>query len=119
MLRFAPPLHLFNRYALEDVELDGIRLQTGDRIGLLLGAANRDPRRFPDPDRFIPDRSPNPHVSFGAGIHFCVGAPLARLEILIALRVLFERLPELRLAAPPNFKDTYHFHGLEALRLSW
>ena len=81
LLRFDPPLHLFTRYALEDAEFAGVRLKKGDRIGLLLGAANRDPARFPDPDVFDSGRSPNPHVSFGAGIHFCVGAPLARLEL--------------------------------------
>ena len=65
----------------------------------------------------IPAREPNPHVSFGAGIHFCIGAPLARLEMLIAFQTLFKRLPKLALAAPPHYKDVYHFHGLEELRV--
>lgn len=119
ILRFAPPLHLFKRYALEDLEFGGIRFRKGDQIGLLLAAANRDPERFPDPGRFDPDRSPNPHVSFGVGIHFCVGAPLARLELLIALRVLFEALPGLRVAESPRFRDTWHFHGVEQLHVQW
>lgn len=119
VLRFDPPLHLFTRFCLEDTEVAGVRLRRGETIGLLLGAANRDPARFPDPARFDPARAPNPHVSFGAGIHFCVGAPLARLELQSALRVLFERLPGLRMSEPARYRDTYHFHGLEALRVTW
>ena len=90
LLRFDAPLHLFTRYALEDLEYDGVALQQGDKIGLLLGAANRDPLRFPNPT-VRPARA-NPHVAFGGGIHFCVGAPLARLEC-VALPILFRRLP--------------------------
>jgi len=119
LLRFDPPLHLFTRYALEDVEVLGIRLRKGETVGLLLGAANRDPERFPEPDRFLPSRSPNPHVSFGAGIHFCIGAPLARLELEVALPILFRRLSGLQIASPPRYRDSYHFHGLEALNLAW
>lgn len=119
LLRFDAPLHLFTRYALEDVEFNGLKLRKGETVGLLLGAANRDPARFPEPDRFDPGRSPNPHVSFGAGIHFCVGAPLARLELNVALPILFERLPGLKLARPPSYRDAYHFHGLERLDLVW
>jgi unspecific monooxygenase len=119
LLRFDPPLHLFMRYALEDIEFGGVSLRKGEKIGLLLGAANRDPDRFPRPDVFDNTRAPNPHVSFGAGIHFCVGAPLARLELATALPVLFARLPGLRLAEPPRYRDAFHFHGLEALRVEW
>jgi cytochrome P450 len=119
LLRIDPPLHLFTRYALEDVEFADVALKKGDQIGLLLGAANRDGERFPDPDRVDPSRSPNPHVAFGGGIHFCVGAPLARLEMHASLPILFERLPGLRLAAAPRYRDSYHFHGLEALPLAW
>jgi cytochrome P450 len=116
LLRYDAPLHLFTRYALEDLEYAGIRFAKGEEVGLMLGAANRDPARFPDPDRFDPAREPNPHVSFGAGIHFCIGAPLARLEMQVALPLLFQRLPRLALAEPPRYRDTYHFHGLERLR---
>lgn len=118
-LRYDAPLHLFTRYALEDLEYAGIRLKKGESVGLMLGAANRDPARFPDPDRFIPERDPNPHVSFGAGIHFCIGAPLARLELEIALSTLFRRLPGLRLAERPQYRNAYHFHGLESLKVSF
>ena len=118
-LRFDAPLHLFTRYALEDIEYAGIRFKKGETVGLMLGAANRDPERFPEPDRFEPSRDPNPHVSFGAGIHFCVGAPLARLEMQIALPLLFQRLPKLQLTEAPRYRDAYHFHGLESLRLKF
>ena len=114
-LRFDPPLHMFTRYALEDLEIGGVPMKVGDTIGLMLAAANRDPARYPDPDRFDPTRDASGHTSFGAGIHFCLGAPLARLEFEIAMPMLFARLPQLRLAEPPVYRDTYHFHGLERL----
>jgi cytochrome P450 len=116
-LRFDAPLHMFTRYALEELEYNGLRLKKGDMVGLMLGAANRDPVRFPNPDLFDPTRETIPHTSFGAGIHFCVGAPLARLEMEVALQVLFERLPMLQLAGMPLYRDAYHFHGLEKLQV--
>lgn len=119
LLRFDTPLHLFTRYVLEDSEVAGVRFARGEQIGLLLGAANHDPARFVAPQECDPGRSPNPHLSFGGGIHFCIGAPLARLELQIALPLLFERLPGLSLAAPARYRDTYHFRGLESLWLRW
>jgi unspecific monooxygenase len=119
LLRLDAPLHLFTRYALEDVEFAGVSLRKGEKIGLLLGAANRDPDRFPNPDVFDRAREANAQVSFGAGIHFCVGAPLARLELAIALPILFARLADLRLMEPPRYRDAFHFHGLEALKVKW
>jgi cytochrome P450 len=119
LLRFDAPLHLFTRYALEDMDYDGIALKQGDKIGLLLGAANRDPERFSEPDRIDATRSPNPHLAFGGGIHFCIGAPLARLEMQVALPILFERLPRLGLARSPTYRDSYHFHGLDGLPIAW
>jgi cytochrome P450 len=116
-LRFDAPLHMFTRYALEDLEYNGLRLKKGEVVGLMLGAANRDPARFPNPDLFDPTRETIPHTSFGAGIHFCVGAPLARLEMEVALQELFERLPKLQLAGMPLYRDAYHFHGLEKLQV--
>lgn len=115
-LRYSAPLHMFTRYALEPIDLPGgIHLKVGDEIGLLLAAANRDPKRFDVPNQFDPYRRENANVSFGAGIHFCIGAPLARLELQVALKVLFSRLPKLKLAETPQFKPVYHFHGLEKL----
>jgi len=119
VLRFDAPLHLFTRYVLEDLEWNGLPLKKGQEIGLMLGAANRDPARFSELDRLDPTRDPNPQQSFGGGIHFCVGAPLARLEMRVALKVLFERLPGLRLAQKPVYQDIYHFHGLERLDLNF
>lgn len=117
VLRYDAPLHMFTRYALEDLDYNGLRLKKGDVVGLMLGAANRDPARFENPATFDPSRQSNMHTSFGAGIHFCVGAPLARLEMEIGLQVLWERMPRLRLVAQPAYRDTYHFHGLEKLRV--
>ena len=118
-LRICAPVHIFDRYALEPVEIDGIRFERGDKVGLILAAANLDPEKFTDPLVFRPDRKEAANLSFGAGIHFCIGAPLARLELNVALPILFERLPGLKLAARPAVKDVYHFHGLDRLDLCW
>ena len=114
-LRYDAPLHLFTRYAYEPVDLGPATLQPGEQVGLMLGAANRDPAAFACPDRFEPGRADQKTVSFGAGIHFCVGAPLARLEMQESLTVLFHRHPDLRIADAPRYRDVYHFHGLERL----
>jgi unspecific monooxygenase len=118
ILRFDPPLHLFTRWAYADVEVMGHVIPQGTEVALLLAAANRDPAVWSDPHRFDPARPPRANLSFGAGLHFCVGAPLARLELQVALPILFARLPGLRLAAPPAYADLYHFHGLGALHLA-
>jgi len=116
ILRFDPPLHLFTRIAREDVEIFGHRLAAGETVGCLLASAGRDPAAFPDPDRFDPGRPAAPgHLAFGAGLHFCVGAPLARLELALALSALFARHPGLALAGAPVFADRYHFRSLERL----
>ncbi|TIS87040.1 cytochrome P450 [Mesorhizobium sp.] len=115
-LRFDAPLHMFRRYAYEQIEVaPGILVRPGETIGLLLGMANHDPVAFAEPLAFRPDRADQKNVSFGAGIHFCIGAPLARLELQVSLKTLFERQPRLGLAEQPRFRDTYHFHGLETL----
>ncbi|WP_421913432.1 cytochrome P450 [Mesorhizobium sp.] len=115
-LRFDAPLHMFTRYAYQEIELaPGIVVQPGQTVGLLLGMANHDPNAFANPSAFNPGREDQKNVSFGAGIHFCIGAPLARLELQVSLKTLFDRHPRLHLAEQPSFRDTYHFHGLEAL----
>ncbi|MBC7476710.1 MAG: cytochrome P450 [Pseudorhodobacter sp.] len=118
ILRHDPALHMFTRWAYDDVEVMGQTFHRGDQVGLLLAAANRDPGVWGSPARFIPTRNPRPHSSFGGGLHFCVGAPLARLELQRALPILFDRLPGLRLTEPPEYADVYHFHGLKRLMVS-
>jgi cytochrome P450 len=121
IMRYDPPLHKFTRYVLEDIEIGGRTFSKGDTVGLLLAAANRDPGKFENPNQLIFDRPGliSANMAFGAGIHFCIGAPLARLEMQTALPILFDRLPKLKLAAGPLYADRYHFHGLEKLQLSW
>jgi unspecific monooxygenase len=115
ILRFDPALHMFTRWAYDEIEVMGHTFRRGDQVGLLLAAANRDPGAWDRPDRFLPSRPVKPHASFGAGLHFCVGAPLARLELQVALPILFRHHPGLKLAAKPAYGDVYHFHGLKAL----
>ncbi|MDE0969270.1 MAG: cytochrome P450 [Octadecabacter sp.] len=117
-LRFDPPLHMFDRFVIEECEVLGHAFKRGDTVKCLLGAANRDPITYPDPNTFNPSRKGPVNTAFGGGIHFCVGAPLARLELRVALQVLFERCPNLALSEPAHYGNTYHFHGLEALRVS-
>lgn len=118
IIRYDPPLHIFTRWVYEDVSIGDQSFKRGDQIACLLAAANRDPSAYPDPNRFDPARKAAQNTSFGGGIHFCVGAPLARLELKIALEVLFERCPNLRLTDTPQYGDVYHFHGLERLMVS-
>jgi len=106
---------MFTRWVYEDITLFGERFRRGDRIACLLASANRDAAAYDRADRFDPARTGPAHTSFGAGTHFCVGAPLARLELQIALRALFQRHPGITLAAAPRYGDIYHFHGLQRL----
>ncbi len=115
ILRFDPPLHLFTRWAYEEIEVSGHTFRRGDQVGCLLAAANRDPQMWDEPDRFNPARPVKPNLSFGLGLHFCVGAPLARLELQTALPILFDRFPGLSLSEAPRYANLYHFHGLERL----
>jgi microsomal dipeptidase-like Zn-dependent dipeptidase len=117
ILRHTPPLHMFTRYVLEDCELFGVPFKQGDVVGLHLGLANHDPRAMPEPQRFDPSREPVKQVAFGAGIHFCIGHTLARLEMATAIPMLFQRFPNIRMAETPSFKNAYHFHGLERLKV--
>lgn len=118
ILRHDPPLHMFTRWVYAETEIAGHRFRRGAQIACLLGAANRDPGIWAEPARFDPARPVKTNVAFGAGRHFCLGAPLARLELGIALRTLFARCPDLKIAAPPRYANLYHFHGLERLIVS-
>jgi hypothetical protein len=113
-LRHDSPLHLFERTAKERTEVAGVVLEPGTTVAALLGAANRDPAVFADPDRFDPGRDPNPHLAFGAGIHFCLGAPLARLELEISLRTLLSRFPRLEVVEAVR-RPTFVLRGFERL----
>nr|WP_102223788.1 cytochrome P450 [Acidimangrovimonas sediminis] len=119
ILRHDPALHLFTRYAYDDIEVMGRTVPRGARVACLLAAGNRDPGPWEDPARFDPSRPVRPHLSFGAGLHFCLGAPLARLELRIALPILFARLKGLHLRGTPRYANLYHFHGLEALKVGY
>ncbi|WZH53992.1 MAG: cytochrome P450 [Nocardioides alkalitolerans] len=122
MLRFDSALHLFERTATADVELpsgDGtVVVREGERIAALLGAANRDPAVFADADTFVPTRDPNAHVAFGAGLHFCLGAPLARMELTESLGLLLTRMPGLELAAQPVSRGTFVLRGYESVTVA-
>jgi cytochrome P450 len=115
LLRYDTPLQMFERWVLEDVELHGRRIARGSELGLLFGAANHDPEVFAEPGRLDVGRDPNPHVTFGAGIHFCLGAPLARVELETSFRTILERIPDLELVEEPHWKPGYIIRGLEAL----
>lgn len=115
LFRFDTPLQMFERYALADVELHGVTVRRGEEVALLFGSANRDPAAFAEPDRFDVGRADNPHITFGAGIHFCLGAPLARLELTASYGALLQRAPELALAADPRWAPGYVIRGLEEL----
>ena len=117
-LRFDSPLQLFERTAKEDVEISGVKIHEGEKIASLLGSANRDESVFNQPDLMDITRTPNPHISFGGGIHFCIGAPLARLEMSIALPALIKRFPKLQLSNEPKRRDSFTLRGYERVEVS-
>jgi cytochrome P450 len=114
MLRHDSPLQLFERTATRDVTLGDVTVRAGEKVAALLGAANRDPAAFSDPDVFDPDREPNPHLAFGAGIHFCIGAPLARLELETAVSELLLRFGHLEVVEAVR-RPTFVLRGYERL----
>jgi cytochrome P450 len=115
LMRFDTPLQMFERWVLEDIEVHGVAIPRGSEVALLFGSANRDPAAFADPDRLDVTRRDNPHISFGAGIHYCLGAPLARIELAASFGALLARAPGLRLVEEPVYKPNYVIRGLREL----
>jgi cytochrome P450 len=117
LMRFDTPLQMFERWVLEDSEICGVHVPRGSELGLLFGSANHDPSVFERPDELDLSREPNPHLAFGAGIHFCLGAPLARMELEISFGTLLARLPAMDLVDEPKWKHAYVIRGLRDLRV--
>jgi cytochrome P450 len=117
LMRYDTPLQMFERWVLEPFELHGVSVPAGAELGLLFGSANHDPAVFDRPDELDITRDPNPHLSFGAGIHFCLGAPLARIELETSFATLLARFPRMELVEEPVWKPTYIIRGLAGLRV--
>lgn len=119
LLRFDAPLQMFERWVLEDgVEIAGQPIPVGDEVAMLFGSAQRDPRRFEHPNTFDVARNDSSHIGFGGGIHFCVGAPLARAELAVSIDRLVARFPNLTLVEEPSYHPTFVIRGLQELRVS-
>jgi cytochrome P450 len=120
LLRFDGPVQRTARIPSEDITIGGQTIGKGELVMPFLGAADRDPAQFPDPDRLDLTRTDNRHIAFGMGIHFCLGAPLARMEGQIAIKTLLARLPRLTLATDrPRFRQSLTLRGLQALPVSF
>jgi cytochrome P450 len=115
LVRFDSPLQLFERTATEDVEIGGVTVLRGQKIAALLGSANRDPAVFADVDTLDVGRTDNPHITFGAGVHFCIGAPLARVELQASFGALLARTSRLELGAPARRRPEFVIRGLQEL----
>ena len=118
LLRYDAPVQLTGRIPLEDVEFGGKRIARGQQLVGLVGAANRDPEAFPDPDRLDLGRGDNRHIGFGGGVHFCLGASLARAEGQVAIASLVRRFPDMEIAGEPVRRETITLRGLKTLPLS-
>jgi cytochrome P450 len=118
LIRYDAPLQMFERTALEDVEVAGTTVRAGDVVACLMGSANRDPEVFERADAFDVGRDPNPHVGFGMGLHFCLGAPLARVELEITVRRLLERFPTLALTGVAPRRPTWVLRGYQSLEVT-
>jgi cytochrome P450 len=121
MLRYDGPVQSTVRFTKHPVELGGTEIPANAFALMIVAAANRDPAQFKDPEKFDIARAPNDHVAFGEGIHFCIGAPLARMEARIAFEAMLARFPRLGLKDPaikPRYKGSYFLRGLESLPLA-
>ncbi|MBC7810751.1 MAG: cytochrome P450, partial [Burkholderiales bacterium] len=120
LLRYDSPVQRSWGVALVDMEIGGKRIRAGELVLKMLGAANRDPEQFPDPDTLDIERGDNRHIAFGYGFHFCLGAPLARIEGQIAINTLLRRLPNIRLAASDvEWHPNIAFRGLKSLPVTF
>ncbi|MGW3096265.1 cytochrome P450 [Streptomyces sp. NPDC001102] len=115
LMRYDTPLQLFERWVLDDIEIDGTVIPRGSEIAMLFGSANHDPEVFRDPERLDLTRADNPHISFSAGIHYCIGAPLARIELAASMTALLQKAPTLSLTEEPRRKPNFVIRGLEGL----
>ncbi|MEV6168136.1 cytochrome P450 [Streptomyces sp. NPDC051954] len=118
LMRYDTPLQLFERWVLDEIEIDGTTIPRGAEIAMLFGSANHDPQVFRNPERLDLTRKDNPHISFSAGIHYCIGAPLARIELAASMTALLDRAPTLRLAAEPERKPNFVIRGLEGVSVT-
>ncbi|MFJ2721781.1 cytochrome P450 [Streptomyces sp. NPDC087437] len=118
LMRYDTPLQLFERWVLDEIEIAGTTIPRGAEVAMLFGSANHDPAVFTDPGRLDLTRRDNPHISFSAGIHYCIGAPLARIELAASMTALLERAPTLKLAAEPNRKPNFVIRGLDGLSVA-
>jgi pimeloyl-[acyl-carrier protein] synthase len=120
LLRYDSPVQMTSRVLTEDMTVGGKQLRQGQMVVLMLGAANRDPQQFPEPDRLDVERADNKHLSFGLGSHFCLGAQLARLEARIAFETLLRRMPKLHLDGPePRYRRHFNLRGLQSLQVAF
>jgi unspecific monooxygenase len=115
LMRYDTPLQLFERWVLDEIEVDGTVIPRGSEVALLFGSANHDPAVFAEPESLDLSRPENPHISFSAGIHYCIGAPLARIELAASMGALLDQAPSLKLAAEPERKPNFVIRGLEGL----
>ncbi|WP_433079331.1 cytochrome P450 [Dactylosporangium sp. CA-052675] len=118
LMRFDTPLQMFERWVFEDIEVHGVTIPRGSEVALLFGSANHDPAAFAEPEALDVTRRDNPHISFGAGIHYCLGAPLARIELTASFGALLAKAPGLRLVQDPVYKPGYVIRGLQSLEVS-
>ena len=116
-LRYDPPVQLVGRIAADDMTIGGVEVPKGDVMMLLLAAAHRDPAAFDRPDEFDPDRETIRHLGFGKGPHFCLGAPLARMEAAVALTKVTQRFPQARLTGEPQYKPNLTLRGMASMEV--
>ncbi len=118
LIRYDAPLQMFERTATKDVDVAGVTVRAGETVACLMGSANRDPAAFEAADTFDVGRDPNPHVGFGMGLHFCLGAPLARVELEITVRRLLDRFPTIALHGAAPRRPTWVLRGYESLEVT-